>query len=605
MASRTALFAAEGERKIADPAAGMHAGQPLANQAGSLDVGAGVVVVFFDPGGHGENIEVEDDVFGREAGLIHQQVVAALGHCDALFDALRLPLLVEGHDNHGCAQAPDFAGLLDELRLAVLEADGIGHALALHALQPGDQHLETRRVDHHRNPRNIGFRGQQVQEAAHRGLGVQQPLVHVHVQQVGAGLRLLARDAHGGRVVVRLDEPAEDRRTGHVGALAHMHEAGAFVDIQRLQSGQAGDARRLGRRARIEALQRLAHDSDVLRRGAATAAGQIQQPLLSHCFERCRHFSGRLGVFAKFVGKPGIRVNAYGQFGDPRQFPDVRMQLRCAQCAVQADGGDRRMAQGVVEGLHGLARQRAAGGVGDRAGHDYRQRASQAVAHPRDGVERRLGVERVEDGFYQQQVGAAFQQCMRGDLVGGRQLIKVNCAKAGVLHARRKRGGSIGGSQAAGHEVRPPVAALGLVGHLARDPRRGAVDLRHPALKAVVRLRRRIGGKAVCGQDVGAGPHIRIVNFAHEVRLGQTQEVMIALQRLRPAGELRAPVFFLGQFQRLGQRAHGAVNENNALADQFAQGLRPGGGTVHDCAPGALDPSASQMAAVRGARFMV
>ena len=599
------IVAAERERQVADSAAGMHAGQPLAHPAGGLDESAAIVVVLLDTRGDGENVQVEDDVFRRKTGLFHEQPETALGDRDPLIDALGLALLVESHDDHGRAQAPDLARLLEEFLLAVLETDGIGHALALQALQAGDQHLETRRVDHDGRPRDVGLGSQQVDVAAHRGLGIEQPFVHVHVQQVGAGLDLLARHLHRGGVVVRLDEPPEDRRTGNVGALPHVNEAGAVVDVQRLQPGQPGDRRRRGRGARADTGQRLAHRPDVLRRRAAAAAGQIQQPLPRHRFQRGRHLLRRLGVFAQFVGQTGVGVDAHGQFGDPRQFAHVRMQLGRAQRAVQADGGHGRMPDGVVEGFHGLARQRPARSVGNRAGNDYGQGAPQTVAGAHDSVQRRLGIERVENGLDQQQVGAALHQRARGDLVGGREPVEIGGPVAGILHARRQRGSAVGGAQAAGHEVRPAVAPLGRVRGLAGDLRRCAVDVGYPVLKPVVRLRWRIGGEAVGGQDVGPGLEIGVVDFTHEMRLGQAQQVVVALQRLGPVGKLPTPVLLLRKIQDLGKRAHRAVYENDSAADQFAQGLGPGRRTVHDCGPGALDPSASQMAAVNGARFIV
>src|SRR5437660_1266218 len=63
----------------------------------------------------------------------------------------RLALLVEGHDDGGGAVAADQAGLFEELRLALLEADRVDDALALHALQARLDHLPLRAVDHHRD----------------------------------------------------------------------------------------------------------------------------------------------------------------------------------------------------------------------------------------------------------------------------------------------------------------------------------------------------------------------------------------------------------------------------------------------------------------------
>ena len=49
----------------------------------------------------------------------------------------------------------------------------------------------------HRHAADVRLRGDEVEEAAHRRLGVQQRLVHVDVDDLGAALDLLARDLDG------------------------------------------------------------------------------------------------------------------------------------------------------------------------------------------------------------------------------------------------------------------------------------------------------------------------------------------------------------------------------------------------------------------------
>ena len=99
---------------------------------------------------------------GWKACLVHQQAVAALRNRNATLDAVRLPLLVERHHDHGRTQTPDLARLVQEFFIAVLEADRIGHALALQALQSRCQHFPAGRVDHDRHAGDVRFGGQQV-----------------------------------------------------------------------------------------------------------------------------------------------------------------------------------------------------------------------------------------------------------------------------------------------------------------------------------------------------------------------------------------------------------------------------------------------------------
>ena len=80
---------------------------------------------------------------------------------------------------------------------------------------------------------------------------------------------------------------------------------------------------------------------------------------------------------------------------------------------------------------------------------------------------------------------------------------------------------------------------------------------------------------------------------------------MIALQRLRPVGEACTAVFLFGHIGGLYQGADRTIQKNDPLADQTIQRLDPSRYRAHGGGGAATRPSASQMAAVKGARFMV
>ena len=100
------------------------------------------LVVLLDPRRDGEHVRVEDDVLGREAGLVDEQVVGALADRDLALDRVRLSLLVERHHDHGRRRAPDAPRLREERLLALLERDRVDDALALDALEAGLEHLK-------------------------------------------------------------------------------------------------------------------------------------------------------------------------------------------------------------------------------------------------------------------------------------------------------------------------------------------------------------------------------------------------------------------------------------------------------------------------------
>ena len=204
------LVAAEGERHVRDAAGDARAGQPLLDPPGRLDERGGVVVVLGDAGRDREDVRVEDDVLGVEAGALGEQVVGALADRDLALDRLRLALLVERHHDHGGAVAADLArpasrnGSSPSLRLIELTI-----ALPWTHFSPASITLHLRGVDHHRHARDLGLGGDQPQERRHRLLAVEQALVHVHVDDLRAGLDLRARDRERGLVVA-----GEDQRAG-------------------------------------------------------------------------------------------------------------------------------------------------------------------------------------------------------------------------------------------------------------------------------------------------------------------------------------------------------------------------------------------------------
>ncbi len=292
------LVAAEREREVRDAAARQRARAALLDQRQRRDEVAGEEIVLLDPGRDREDVGVEDDVLGREAGLPGEEVVGATADRDLSLHRLRLALLVEGHHHHGRPEPPHLARLGEEVVLAFLQRDRVDDPLPLHAPETGLDHRPLRAVDHHRHARDLGLGRDQVQEPRHRGLRIQHPLVHVHVEQVGAAAHLLQRHVDGARVVVGLDQPPEPCRAGHVRPLPHHHEARLRPDRERLQ---ARPPRRLSRvtepRAWRKAFDCGGDRRDVLGRRSAATADRVDQPALCELPQQRRRL-GRLLVVA-------------------------------------------------------------------------------------------------------------------------------------------------------------------------------------------------------------------------------------------------------------------------------------------------------------------
>jgi hypothetical protein len=194
--------------------------------------------VLLDAGGDGEDVGVEDDVFGREADA-HQQVVGALADLGLAGEGVGLALLVEGHHDHRGAVLAAQAGLAQELGLALLHRDRVDHALALDALEAGLDHAPLGRVEHDGHAGDVRLGGDQLEELLHRGHGVEHRLVHVDVDDLGAVLHLLAGHRQGVVEAAFEDHPRKGARAGDVGALADVHEQRVGADVEGLQARQA------------------------------------------------------------------------------------------------------------------------------------------------------------------------------------------------------------------------------------------------------------------------------------------------------------------------------------------------------------------------------
>ena len=181
---------------------------------------------------------------GSKPDLLGEQPVGALADLDLALGGVGLSDLVEGHHDDARAVALHQAGLGEEVGLAFLEADRVRDALALDALEAGLDHRPLRAVDHHRDPRDLGLGGDQVEEGRHRLLGIEHALVHVDVEQVGARAHLVERHLGGLPEVALLDQVREAARAGDVGALADHREVRVGADREGLEAAEAGDAAR-------------------------------------------------------------------------------------------------------------------------------------------------------------------------------------------------------------------------------------------------------------------------------------------------------------------------------------------------------------------------
>jgi hypothetical protein len=147
-----------------------------------------------------------------------------------------------------------------------------------------------------------------------------------------------------------------------------------------------------------------------------------------------RHIFRALVILAEFVGQAGVRIGANQRVGDAADIGDMRAKIFGAERAVEADRDRFGVTDRIPERLGQLARQQAAGFVGDGAGNHHGHIDAALFGDFGDRIERRLGVQRVKNGFDQQEISAAVQQPLDLLAIGFAQIIERNSAKTGIGH---------------------------------------------------------------------------------------------------------------------------------------------------------------------------
>ena len=254
-----------------------------------------------------------------------------------------------------------------------------------------------------------GSDSDQLEEGGHRLLGVEQALVHVHVDDLGAVLHLVAGDGERGRIVAGGDQLAETRRAGDVGALADIHERDLRRQRERFQPREPQPRRDSGTCARRLACDRRGDGADVVGRGAAAAADDVDEAAPRPIRRSARPWSAG--------SRHSRRIRWAGRRWDRRR-PACR---RCAPVRRCAGASARRRARNSARrraARRGAPSSRTPPPFGPTAVRPERSvmvpeimigsgSTPRVLEHLGDRDDRGLGVQRVEDRLDQEEVDAA------------------------------------------------------------------------------------------------------------------------------------------------------------------------------------------------------
>ena len=276
-----------------------------------------------------------------------------------------------------------------------------------------------------------------------------------------------------------------------------------------------------------------------------------------------------LVVLPERIGQAGIGVTAHGAVGDTGQLRHVRPHVAGAERTVQADRKRPGLRDRNPEGVDRLTRQRSPASIGDGHRDHQRQPDTLLLEHLLDRDNPGLRVERVDDGFEEQQVAATVDQASRLFLVRIPQLVEGHVAERRVVHVGRNREDAIGGAHRTRDEprlVRGPGRPLVCGG--AGQPRGGQVQLVHQRFERIVSLGDRVRVEAVRLDDVGACLEIVPVNAGDDVGTRQREHVAVPLEIARVIAKSIAAIVGLSGLVPLDHRPHCAVEHEDAPFEQ-------------------------------------
>ena len=221
------------------------------------------------------------------------------------------------------------------------------------------------------------------------------------------------------------------------------------------------------------------------------------------------------------IGQAGVEVPAEIAIGDLGEFLHKGTDFLETAPAITAHDQRPGVGDGVPEGFRGLPGQYPPAGIGK--GHRYHQRhiKSGFFRYRLNGENGGLDVQGIEDGFHQQQVGAAKQQLPgRLGVVFG-QLIEADIARLWGIHIGHDGGGAWGRAQHPGHKARFLGRLPGFrIRGGTRQAHRRAIDFGDQSGLVIVRLGQGGGIETVGADDVRPDIEIGPVYAADQLGAG-------------------------------------------------------------------------------------
>ena len=349
------IVTTESKREVRHTATNLCVGQILLDPARGLDEIHAIAIVLLDTRCHGQNIGVEDYIFGREP-FFGQYLICALGNLHLTFVGISLAALIKQHHNCRRTISAQLAGVLAQHLLTLFERDRIDHAFTLCAAQSCRQHLPFRRVNHNRHTCNFGLGSGQIQELTHRLLGVDHSIVHTNVDHLRSGLNLRTSHRHRLLEVTLAHQTCELGRAGHICTLAHIDKVRFGHYAQLLQAAQSADVSLLTLRARCIAHYNLRQFKYMFGRGAAATTHNIDQSTTQILLDIAGEHRGCLIIATHHIRQTRVGMCRHSALTHSRETLQIGQHLTRTVGAIQTHRQRLGVCNRSIEGLDGLSR---------------------------------------------------------------------------------------------------------------------------------------------------------------------------------------------------------------------------------------------------------
>ena len=321
------IITSERKRQVTDTSTHMSSWQVLFNPSCGLNEVNGIIIVFLDTCSNSQYIRVEDDIVRIKAHLFSQDAISTSAHFNLTFVSICLTFLIESHDYSSSTQLLYHSGTFYKNPLSFLQRNGIDDRLSLQTFQACLYDFPLGRVYHNRNTGNLRFGHDEIQESLHFFLGIQQAVIHIHIDDQGSIFYLFTGNTQCFFVVLFVNQAEEFTGTSHIASLTYIDKTDFGRLFQTFQTRQTECCRFSNRNMRFCTSYQWNILSDVGFRCTTTTTDDVYQSFFDVFFYLTGHILGSLIVFTQTIRKTSIRIRTYIIRCTSSQLLQERLQL--------------------------------------------------------------------------------------------------------------------------------------------------------------------------------------------------------------------------------------------------------------------------------------